>query len=185
MQRARQTPHGARPNREEVRALGRGHVPARWVKPPGRSLEPRSDARPRGMTVQQEQSRGQNSAYRSGCHKFLFSITYRTPDPGVTQLTGVGRKRRLRWLKGRLVHEIGKRGQPRSPYRCNFRERSTETLDPPQWKEPCYLRVCASPLRARFNSREGHDLYTRGYQETLLTPRQPFKAVGIVRSVRG
>jgi hypothetical protein len=135
MQRARQTPHGARPNREEVRGLGRGHVPARCVKPSGRSLEPRSDARPRGMTVQQEQSRGQNSAYRSGCHKFLFSITYRTPDPDVTQLTGVGRKRRLRWLKGRLVHEIGKRGQPRSPYRCNFRERSTETLDPSQWKE--------------------------------------------------
>jgi len=27
---------------------------------------------------------GQNSAYRSGCHKFLFSITYRTPDPVVT-----------------------------------------------------------------------------------------------------
>jgi hypothetical protein len=25
-----------------------------------------------------------NSAYRSGCHKFLFSITYRTPDPVVT-----------------------------------------------------------------------------------------------------
>jgi hypothetical protein len=160
MQRARQTPHGARPNREEVRGLGRGHVPARCVKPSGRSLEPRSDARPRGMTVQQEQSRGQNSAYRSGCHKFLFSITYRTPDPGVTQLTGVGRKRRLRWLKGRLVHA-------------------------PQWKEPCYLRVCASTLRARFNSREGRDLFTRCEKESLLAPRPAFKAVGIVSSDRG
>src|ERR1700685_2672005 len=29
-----------------------GHVPARCVKPSGRSLEPRSDARPRGMAVQ-------------------------------------------------------------------------------------------------------------------------------------
>src|SRR6202051_4011701 len=45
------------------------HVPARCVKPSGRSLEPRSDARPRGMAVAREQSRGQNSAYRSGCHK--------------------------------------------------------------------------------------------------------------------
>src|SRR5882672_10315116 len=67
MSRAGQTPHGARPNREEVPDFGRGHVPARCVKPPGRSLEPRSDARPRGMAVPQEQSRGQNSAYRSGC----------------------------------------------------------------------------------------------------------------------
>jgi hypothetical protein len=25
-----------------------------------------------------------NSAYRSGCHKVLVSITYRTPDPVVT-----------------------------------------------------------------------------------------------------
>jgi site-specific recombinase XerD len=49
------------------------HVPARCVKPSGRSLEPRSDAWPRGMTVQLEQSRGQNSAYRSGCHRsFIF-----------------------------------------------------------------------------------------------------------------
>jgi hypothetical protein len=73
MARAGQTPHGARPNREEVRGFDRGHVPARCVKPSGRSLEPRSDARPRGMAVQQEQSRGQNSAYRSGCHKILLS----------------------------------------------------------------------------------------------------------------
>jgi hypothetical protein len=67
MRWAGQTPHGARPNREEVPGFGRGHVPARCVKPPGRSLEPRSDARPRGMAVPREQSRGQNSAYRSGC----------------------------------------------------------------------------------------------------------------------
>jgi hypothetical protein len=44
-----------------------GHVPARCVKPSGRSLEPRSNSRPRGMVVPQEQSGGQNSAYRSGC----------------------------------------------------------------------------------------------------------------------
>ena len=37
-------------------------------QPPGRSLEPRSNARPRGMTVPSQG--GQNSAYRSGCHLF-------------------------------------------------------------------------------------------------------------------
>ena len=47
-----------------------GHVPARRVKPSGRSLEPRSNARPRGMAVPPEQSGGQNSAYSSGCHYF-------------------------------------------------------------------------------------------------------------------
>src|SRR5580765_5724475 len=78
MSRAGQTPHGARPNREEVRGFGCGHVPARCVEPSGRSLEPRSDARPRGMVVPQEQSRGQNSAYRSGCHKLLL---YEKPFP--------------------------------------------------------------------------------------------------------
>src|ERR1700684_986277 len=52
MPRAGQTPHGARPNREEVHGFGREHVPARCVKPSGRSLEPRSNARPRGMAVQ-------------------------------------------------------------------------------------------------------------------------------------
>src|SRR5208337_1192373 len=70
MQRAGQTTHGARPNREEVRSFGLEHVPARCVKPSGRSLEPRSNARPRGMAVPPEQSGGQNSAYRSGCHRF-------------------------------------------------------------------------------------------------------------------
>src|SRR5277367_6781384 len=74
MPRAWQTPHGARPNREEVWDFGSRHVPARCVKPPGRSLEPRSNAGPRGMIVLREQSRRQNSAYRSGCHKsFIFS----------------------------------------------------------------------------------------------------------------
>src|SRR5208337_902105 len=52
MRRAGRTPHGARPNREEVRfrpdacRLGA-------PQPPGRSLEPRSNAWPRGMIVPQ------------------------------------------------------------------------------------------------------------------------------------
>src|SRR5271165_2889012 len=74
MQRAGQTTHGARPNREEVRSFGLEHVPARCVKPSGRSLEPRSNAWPRGMAVPPEQSGGQNSAYRSGCHKLFLLI---------------------------------------------------------------------------------------------------------------
>ena len=84
MPRAGQTPHGARPNREEPRpfwqehgtreALARmgGDVPARCVKPPGRSLEPRSNARPRGMAVPSQD--GQNSAYRSGCLSLCISM---------------------------------------------------------------------------------------------------------------
>src|SRR5580692_587139 len=78
MQRAGQTTHGARPNRKGVRGFGRGHVPARRVQPSGRSLEPRSDAWPRGMTVPLEQSGGQNSAYRSGCRNLFLLITSRT-----------------------------------------------------------------------------------------------------------
>jgi hypothetical protein len=39
--------------------------------PPGRSLELRSNAWPRGMTVLQHSCCGQNSAYRSGCHKVI------------------------------------------------------------------------------------------------------------------
>src|SRR5438105_3831944 len=74
MRRARQTPHGARPNREGVRNASFEHVLARRVQPPGRSLEPRSNARPRGMAVPPEQSGGQNSAYRSGCHKCLLRL---------------------------------------------------------------------------------------------------------------
>ena len=51
-------------------------------QPPGRSLEPRSNARPRGMTVLREQSRGQNSAYRSGCHNILEPhIFYKIRSP--------------------------------------------------------------------------------------------------------
>jgi hypothetical protein len=84
MARAGQTPHGARPNREEGRGFGRGHVPARCVKPSGRSLEPRSNARPRGMAVQREQSRGQNSAYRSGCLNF-FPAAYFLELPSLAQ----------------------------------------------------------------------------------------------------
>src|SRR5205807_4206320 len=71
MQRAWQTPHGARPNRKgpgfawETCRLGAS-------QPSGRSLEPRSNARPRGMTVPPQG--GQNSAYRSGCHKLIVVI---------------------------------------------------------------------------------------------------------------
>jgi hypothetical protein len=92
MQRAGQTPHGARPNREGARNFGFAHAPARRVKPPGRSLEPGSDAGPRGMAVPPERSGGQNSAYRSGCHKLLLSITAKANkarcDAGVTRLLG-------------------------------------------------------------------------------------------------
>src|SRR5580704_17658075 len=73
MQRAGQTPHGARPNREGlgfgVKASAGGTCRLGASQPPGRSLEPRSNAWPRGMTVLREQSGRQNSAYRSGCHK--------------------------------------------------------------------------------------------------------------------
>src|SRR5258708_23006650 len=58
------------------------HVPARCVKPSGRSLEPRSDAWPRGMTVPPEQSGGQNSAYRSGCHMFIVLLSVDDSRPG-------------------------------------------------------------------------------------------------------
>src|SRR5882724_9041623 len=51
MHGAGQTPHGARPNREEIPAAMPECVPARDAKLPGRSLEPSSDVRPRGMTV--------------------------------------------------------------------------------------------------------------------------------------
>ncbi len=74
MRRAGQTPHGARPNREEVRGFGRGRVPARCAKPSGRSLEPRSNARPRGMAVLAEQSGRQNSAYRSSCFRLISAL---------------------------------------------------------------------------------------------------------------
>ncbi len=85
MQRAGQTPHGARPNREGFRRkLDACLLGA--PQPPGRSLEPRSNAGPRGMTVPQHSCCGQNSAYRSGCHKIFLSNIPKTPHgtiPGV------------------------------------------------------------------------------------------------------
>ena len=102
MQRAGQTTHGARPNRKGVRSLvltdqGFGHVQARCVQPSGRSLEPRSNAWPRGMTVPLEQSGGQNSAYRFGCHTsfiFIFSIL----EPAPTGFTRWSRWDLAAWL---------------------------------------------------------------------------------------
>jgi hypothetical protein len=70
MRRAGQTPHGARPNREGPRVRPRT-CRLGASQPPGRSLEPRSNAWPRGMTVLLEQSSRQNSAYRSGCHNLI------------------------------------------------------------------------------------------------------------------
>src|SRR5271169_2614967 len=81
MRRAGQTPHGARPNREEVHGQAFRLRPDACrlgaPQPPGRSLEPRSNAWPRGMTVL-PQGR-QNSAYRSGCHKLFLSIARGCP----------------------------------------------------------------------------------------------------------
>src|SRR5712671_55247 len=53
MLEAGQTPHGARPNREGIEdgASRSQCVSARRAKLPGRSLEPFSNGRPRGMTV--------------------------------------------------------------------------------------------------------------------------------------
>jgi len=85
MQRAGQTPHGARPNREGP-GVGVKTSPGITCRlgasqPPGRSLEPRSNARPRGMTVLLEKSGRQNSAYRSGCHisRLRFSPPISSP----------------------------------------------------------------------------------------------------------
>ena len=66
-----------------------GHVPARCVKPSGRSLEPSSNVRPRGMAVPRQQRCGQNSAYRSGCHKMLsrFSAALWISAVGSASLT--------------------------------------------------------------------------------------------------
>ena len=71
MRDAWQTPHGARPNREGMDdgASRFPCVPARCAKLPGRSLEPISNDRPRGMTVSGGNA-VQNSAYR-------FDITLR------------------------------------------------------------------------------------------------------------
>ena len=66
MSGAWQTPRGARPNREGIWAISVAQcVPARCAKLPGRSLEPVSNGRPRGMTVSGGNA-VQNSAYRSG-----------------------------------------------------------------------------------------------------------------------
>jgi len=70
-----------------------GNVPARCVKPSGRSLEPRSNARPRGMAVPQQQCCGQNSAYRPGC----FYLTIRVICLGLPS-GGAYRQSRLRSL---------------------------------------------------------------------------------------
>jgi len=83
------------------------------------------------MTVPPEQSGGQNSAYRSGCHRLLLSITskaYRASgDAGVTQLSGIGQKLGFLLLENRLAHEAEK--GPTS-LQAKLPERCTETLDP-------------------------------------------------------
>src|ERR1700726_2372210 len=96
MQRAGQTPHGARPNREGARNFGFAHASARRVKPPGRSLEPGSDAGPRGMAVPPERSGGQHSAYRSGCHKLFFKKSSGTKISASSELD---------WAKTSLVSQ--------------------------------------------------------------------------------
>src|SRR5690348_6240703 len=70
---AGQTPHGARPNREATRAVGsRRSTRERTArpKPPGRPLEPASNAGPRGMVIvsltrcrKTTRKREQDSAY--------------------------------------------------------------------------------------------------------------------------
>ena len=83
-----------------------GHVPARCVKPSGRSLEPRSNARPRGMAVQPRLAGGQNSAYRSGCHKFLFWITSSSTPLGsvVAMCLHTGADSRMPHRRGTWYH---------------------------------------------------------------------------------
>jgi hypothetical protein len=84
-------------------------VPTRCVKPSGRSLEPRSNAWPRGMAVPPEQSGGQNSAYRSGCHKLLLSITSKANkarcDAGVTRLLGQRQRAFGNWNARQLFRQ--------------------------------------------------------------------------------
>ena len=63
---AGQTPHGARPNREGIPvATPVNALRLETPQLPGRSLEPASDGRPRGMTIAAATPL-QNSAYRSG-----------------------------------------------------------------------------------------------------------------------
>src|SRR5215469_6566167 len=96
MKRAGQTPHGARPNREEAQLrLGACRLGA--LAPPGRSLEPRSNVWPRGMVVlRYGVSRSRTSVHDRAsradrirligpaCHTLLFSATYEHPDRIVT-----------------------------------------------------------------------------------------------------
>ena len=65
------------------RKLSAGRVLARRAKPPGRSLEPGSNARPRGMAVLPEQSGRQNSAYRSSCQQIIVvpALTFSRESP--------------------------------------------------------------------------------------------------------
>ena len=53
---------------------------ARRARLLGRSLEPRSDVRPRGMTVLLASAGRQNSAYRSGCHNHLYLLRVTESD---------------------------------------------------------------------------------------------------------
>jgi hypothetical protein len=157
MSRAGQTPHGARPNRKGVRGFGssesgRGHVPARCVQPSGRSLEPRSDARPRGMAVQREQSRGQNSAYRSGCHKLLLSITskaYRAScDAGVTRLLG----QRQRAFGGWKARQLFRQEQPTNHSSAQEQSRNnvtTRSLSGPISKTKPSSSIASHPFLKR------------------------------------
>src|ERR1700674_384444 len=94
MQRAGQTPHGARPNREGARNFGSAHAPARRVKPPGRSLEPRSDAGPRGMAVPPGAIRRTEFGLQVRLPQVLIFSCLREPkardcDARVTQIPGM------------------------------------------------------------------------------------------------
>src|SRR5450432_3360501 len=64
-----------------------GHVPARCVKPPGRSLEPRSDARPRGMAVQSRLA-GTDRIRLTGpaAIHYLLSISSKAKKPALTPI---------------------------------------------------------------------------------------------------
>jgi len=80
-------------------------VPARCVKPPGRSLEPRSNARPRGMAVPS---------------RLAGTDRIRLTGPAATHLIGAGVPRSARDFGGGLPLEI-----PRSK-RSGFRPRGSD-----------------------------------------------------------
>jgi hypothetical protein len=65
----------------------------------------------------------------AGCHSFLFSITYRTPDPVVTRLNGSGRKLVFACLRIAFRIRPEKR-QTTLHHRRNTQNSFTETLDP-------------------------------------------------------